>query len=257
MREYKNTISLVKNARGVWSLDPVLGCSSGMAQNEKGCYGDCYAARYAKKYGYDFSKNVLRYFKSDKYAKSIAKKINDLDFPFIRMGTSGEPSENWEHTLSIIEQLGLIDRQIVIITKHWNTLSDEQLKRLSNFNVCVNTSISVLDGSILEVGIAQYERIKPYCESVLRLVSADFNTNNIEGEKLRKKQDEIFSKYNVLDTVLRVSKNNPLVTSGIINAKESKFLGKKCFMSKYNRKAYVGNCEKCVEKCGLFMTKNK
>ena len=253
MREYKNTITLVKNARGVWSLDPVLGCSSGMAENEKGCYGDCYAARYAKKYGYDFSKNVLRHFKNEKHVELIRKKINDIDLPFIRMGTSGEPSENWEHTLSIIEQLGHVDKEIVIITKHWNQLTDRQLKRLSKFNVCVNTSVSALDGNVMDVGLREYERLKHFCRSILRVVSCDFNLDNIEGQNLDRIQENIFKNYQFIDTVLRVSLNNPLVTEGIINTHKTKFLGKTCNISKRFKKTYFGNCENCLEMCGVNM----
>jgi hypothetical protein len=40
MREYSSTISLAKNARGIYSLDTILGCSSGMDKNPKGCFGD-------------------------------------------------------------------------------------------------------------------------------------------------------------------------------------------------------------------------
>ena len=216
MREYTNTITFTKNARGVYSLDPILGCSSGMAENEKGCYGDCYAVRYSRKYGYDFSKNVLRYFKDEKHIASIVNKINKIPLPFIRMGTSGEPSEDWEHTISIIEKLGIINKEIVIISKHWKQLTDEQLIRLSKFNVCVNTSVSALDGKMLDVGLLEYERLKPFCRSILRVVSCDFNLDNLEGESLDRIQEKIFKKYDVLDTVLRVSLNNPLVTEGRI-----------------------------------------
>ena len=62
MREYKTEITLTNNSRGIWTLDPTIGCNSGMENTEKGCYGDCYAARYSKKYGYDFSKTVLTSF---------------------------------------------------------------------------------------------------------------------------------------------------------------------------------------------------
>jgi hypothetical protein len=253
MREYTNTITFTKNIRGVYSLDPILGCSSGMAENEKGCFGDCYAARYSRKYGYDFSKNVMRNFKNDKHVESIRKRINAITLPFIRMGTSGEPSEDWEHTIATIERLGIINKEIVIITKHWKQLSDSQLKRLSIFNVCVNTSVSALDGSMLEVGLFEYERIKPFCRSVLRVVSCDFNLDNLEGQKLDRVQENIFKKYDVLDTVLRVSLNNPLVTEGIINTHKTKFLGKACNISKRFKKTYIGGCDNCIEMCGVKM----
>ena len=253
MREYTNTITFTKNIRGVYSLDPILGCSSGMAENEKGCYGDCYAARYSKKYGYDFSRNVLRHFKDEKHIALIKKKINAISLPFIRMGTSGEPSEDWEHTLSIIEKLGHVDKEIVIITKHWKQLTNSQLQRLSKFNVCVNTSVSALDGSILEVGLREYEKLKPFCRSILRVVSCDFNLDNLEGQSLDRIQENIFKKYEFIDTVLRVSLNNPLVTEGIINTHKTKFLGKACNISKRFKKTYFGGCNNCIEMCGVNM----
>ena len=75
MKEYKNTITLAKNGRGIWTLDPIMGCKTGLEKNSKGCFSDCYAARTARIYGYDFSKNVLRYFNNEKHLKSIINKI--------------------------------------------------------------------------------------------------------------------------------------------------------------------------------------
>jgi hypothetical protein len=43
MKEYKNIISLSKNERGIWDLDTIKGCKSGLLENPKGCYSDCYA----------------------------------------------------------------------------------------------------------------------------------------------------------------------------------------------------------------------
>lgn len=254
MREYKKIITLTKNSRGIWSLDPSIGCNSGMSKNNKGCYNDCYAARYSKKYGYDFSKTVIRNFKDEKHIESIIRKINKIDMPFIRMGTSGDPSENWEHTFNILENIKDCNKEIVIITKHWENIPSNLINRLLDYNVCINTSVSALDDDELLInGLKQYKRLKNWCNSVLRVVSCDFNLENVEGLRLSKIQENIFSKYNPLDTVFRVSKNNDLVKSGIINISETKFLGKKCNVSKYNRKAYFGNCENCIEKCGLFM----
>jgi len=253
MREYTNKITLTHNFRGVYSLDPSLGCAGGMENNDKGCYNDCYAARYSKKYGYDFSKTVLRYFEDEKHINRIVNKINKIEMPFIRMGTSGDPSENWKHTLSILKSIKECDKEVVIITKHWNLLTYKQLKELSNYNVCVNTSISALDNSdLLNTGLKQYERLKPYCKSVLRVVSCDFNIENKKGLELYKIQESLFKNYKVLDTIFRVFKNNDLVKDGVIIAKESKFLGKKCYISKYNKKAYFGKCENCLEMCGTI-----
>lgn len=250
MREYKNTITLTKNGRGIWTLDTIIGCKSGLEKDKKGCFSDCYASRNARIYGYDFSKNVLRHFKDYKHLQSIIKKINNLDFEFIRIGNSGDPSEDWEHTINIIEQLKPINKEIVIITKHWKKLNLEQLERLKNLNICINTSISALDENLHE-NIEQYEILKKYCKSILRVVSFDFNVKNKKGIYYSLLQDWIFNNYEVLDTVFRTSKSNKLYKDGIINIKETKFLGKKCYVSKYNKKTYFGNCINCIEKCGI------
>lgn len=263
MREYTNKITLTENSRGIYSLDPSLGCSSGMLNKPKGCYNDCYAARYSKKYGYDFSKTVLRYFESESHKHRIIKQISKIKMPFIRMGTSGDPSENWAHTVNICEaiskkyQLSLFDQQekeIVIITKHWTKLTNDQLKTISKYKICINTSVSALDDpNLLNDALEQYERLKPYCKSILRVVSCDFNKKNKKGKELAAIQDMLFRHNPVLDTVFRCNPSNPLVKDGIINIKKTKFLGKKCYVSKYNRKTYFGNCANCLEQCGVKM----
>lgn len=193
MKTYKNIISLCKNERGIWDLDTIKGCSSGLAESKNGCYGDCYAYKTAKRYGIDFSKSIERHFVNDKHRQYIVKKIEKIDMPFIRIGCSGDPSENWEHTISIIEhlrynnQLSLFSvesqKQIVIITRHWNILTDVQIERLSKYNVCINTSVSALDNDKLILNsLKQYNRLKPFCKSVLRVVTCDFNYNNEQGK---------------------------------------------------------------------------
>ena len=256
MRAYSSSISLAKNARGIYSLDTILGCSSGMDKNPKGCFGDCYAARYSKKYGYDFSKNVLRYFDSPAHRNKIVRQINNVKMPFIRMGTSGDASEDWVHTLIILKAISKAKKNIVIITKHWNNLTNNQLKELSKINVTFNTSISVLDDDdTFNNGLEQYERIKPFVKSILRVVTCDFNKKNLLGLSLHEKQKELYKKYNFIDTALRVSKNNDLVKNGIINISEQKFLGKKCNVSKNKKSIFMGKCSGCKEMCGKFMDK--
>ena len=252
MREYSNTISLTKNSRGIYSLDPSIGCSSGMANELGGCYNDCYAAKSSRLYGYDFSKTVLRSFESEKHRKLIVSKINKVKLDFVRMGTSGDPSENWEHTIKILKGIDKCNKQIVIITKHWTILSDEQLKYLATINICINTSVSALDKPHLRlICIEQYKRLKPYCKSILRIVSCEFDLTNERGMKLDKIQHELFKNKDTLDTVLRVNKRNELVKNGVIKVKETLFLDKKALVSKFNKSTYFGKCSTCHEMCGL------
>lgn len=255
MKTYKQIISLNQNDRGIWDLDTSKGCHSGTLKNIKGCYGDCYAARSAKIYGFDFTKTVLRHFKSLKHERQIINKINSIPDSFIRIGCSGDPSENWEHTLSILKKINRCNKEIVIITKHWNIIPTEYLEYLNSYKICINTSVSALDELRLNLCLQQYERLKPYCKSVLRIVSCDFNKENETGKRLSVIQDNLFKNELTIDTVFRPSKNNPLITGGIINVAKTKFINSMVLTSKYNRKTYIGNCLNCIEKCGVFNDK--
>jgi hypothetical protein len=262
MREYKNIISLSKNERGIWDLDTIKGCKSGLIENQNGCYNDCYAYKTAKRYGIDFSKSIERNFENESHKQSIIKQIEKIDMPFIRIGCAGDPSENWEHTIKIIKQiressqLSLFDissnKQIVIITRHWNTLTDVQLNELLKYNICINTSVSALDNDyLINKGLEQYNRLKNYCKSVLRIVSCDFNEDNQTGKKMAEIQRKLFKNKLTIDTVFRPSKNNTFVKDGIIKVKKMSFMKSKQLISKMNKKAFIGKCENCLEMCGL------
>lgn len=253
MKNYLPYISLSKNGRGIWDLDVSKGCSTGMKESVNGCYGDCYAQRSAKIRGYDFSVTVLRHFKDLQHEREVIKQINNADMSFIRIGCSGDPSENWEHALSILRKIKKCNKEIVIITKHWAAIPEKYLPELSNLKICINTSVSALDNEVqLKQRLCEYERLKTYCKSVLRIVSCDFNKENETGIRLSLIQDDLFKNENIIDTVFRPSKNNPLVTGGIIKTSVSKFMSGKQLMSKFNRKTYIGNCGNCIEKCGVF-----
>ena len=262
MKKYKSVISLSKNERGIWDLDTIKGCNSGLNENKNGCYNDCYAYKTAKRYGIDFSKSIERHFVNELHRKNIVNQIERIDMPFIRIGCSGDPSENWEHTLNIIEQikensqLTLFDisskKQIVIITRHWKILTDEQLNKISKYNICINTSVSALDNDyLINKSIEQYNRLKPYCKSVLRIVSCDFNEDNLIGKQKSEIQKKLFKNDLTIDTVFRPSKNNKFVLDKIINVKKMKFMNSLQLISKMNKKSFIGKCENCLEMCGI------
>ncbi len=256
MRDYSNKITLTKNSRGIYSLDTSMGCTSGTKNNKNGCYDDCYAARYGNKYGYNFSNTQLRFFEDEKHIKSIIRKINNIDSDFIRVGTSGDPSENWAHTIGVLEELEGIEKEIVIITKHFTKLKKDELRRLKNLNVCVNTSVSALDflenKESIKNKIIEYTKLRNYSKSVLRVVSCDFNIVSSDGKFLNNIQDDLLNNYEVLETAFRCSPKNKYVTSGLINIEKGLFLGKKCnFSLRKDSNIYLGNCKGCIEKCGL------
>jgi hypothetical protein len=262
MKTYKNIISLSKNGRGIWDLDTIKGCKSGLLENEKGCYSDCYSLKTAKRYGIDFSKSIERNFESESHRLQIIRKIEKIDMDFIRIGCSGDPSENWEHTINIIKQirnnrqLSLFDisskKQIVIITRHWKSLTNLQLEEIKKYNICINTSVSALDNErLISNSIHQYNRLKPYCKSVLRVVTADFNTENKIGFKMSLIQNDLLKNENVIDTVFRPSSKNEFVVNEIINIKKMAFMKSKTLVSKFNKKTFLGKCENCIEMCGI------
>ena len=259
--EFTDKITLTKNSRGVYDLDTSKGCCSGIKQNKNGCYGDCYAARYSTRYGYDFSKTVFRYFEDNAHKHSIIEQINNIDMPFVRFGVTGDPSENWGHAITTIEeltkayQLSLFEekkKDIVIITKHWNILTNDQLERISKLNICINTSVSALDKpTLLNLRLTQYNKLKYYCRSVLRIISCNFNTNNKVGKRLNDIQTKLFENERVLDNILRVSKTNNLVVKGIINIEKATFLNNTSYISRLNKNTYFGECSECPEMCGI------
>lgn len=255
MKKYSNKIALYKNKRGVWDLDPVKGCKYGMANNKNGCYGSCYAYRLANIYECDFSHSVIRGFKNKYHLKDIISEIKAIDTDFIRMGVTGDPSECWEHTINICEKVKSAGKQIVIITKHWEGLPYRLYEKVKELNLIINTSISALDGVFINHRLNEYNKLKKICKSVLRVVSCDFNTNNPDGLVYNNIQDQLFDNENVIDNILRVDKNHPLVRSGTINIEKYNFLSNESFISRKNKNTYIGYCENCPDMCGVSLFK--
>ena len=73
--------------------------------------------------------------------------------------------------------------------------------------------------------IEQYERIKKYCKSVLRIVTCEFNLENEIGLKLNNIQNSLLKNELILDTVFRPNKNNYYVTQNIIKVNTSHLNG--------------------------------
>lgn len=263
MKRFNEKITLVKNSRGCYILDTVKGCSIVNAR-PRGCYDDCYAHNIASRYGMDFGKTIRRGFAVDdqlplfsfedgKHLNRVISELKKIDMPFVRIGEMGDPSWNWGHTLAICEQIKPAGKQIVIITKHWTEVPNDLLSMLDG--ICVNTSVSALDTKAdLNERLWQYERLKPYCKSVLRVVSCDFNRDNAEGLERSKVQDYLLAQANVIDTIFRPSKTNPLLVNGVIHAKKTQFLRAQVLASVHNANTYFGHCGECPDMCGINAT---
>ena len=249
MKKYLNKIELTQNFRGVWDLDPFKGCVYSKLNNNNGCYGICYATKIAKSKGYDFSDVVKRYFISEKHFLDIIDKLKKI--PFVRMGVMCDPSFDWEHTLNIIDKIRPYQKNIVIVTKNWKLLKEEQLIRLKG--LIINTSISALDNKEqISIRLEQYNKLKKYCKSILRVNTCDFN--NIE---LRNIQNKLLDNDNVIDNILRFPKNHKLVLDGTINLKKIKFLKTNVYASMHKDNIFFGFCYNCPDLCGAEPTQYK
>jgi hypothetical protein len=255
MKTYKKEITLNKNRRGCYILDTIKGCSVCLETYPKGCYDDCYAKNIANRYSFDFSKSIKRQFIEDNkqlylfgfkdisHIEKIKKEIRKCNLPFIRIGEMGDPSEDWDHTINICKEINDCGKVIVIITKHWKALSDKTLNEIKKLNICINTSISALDTEQqFSYRLTQFYRLKPYCKSVLRVVSCDFNKENPEGFSRSILQEELFKHTPNIDTAFRPSKDNRLVIGNIINIEKTKFV---------EGNVLVGKCKDCPDQCGI------
>jgi hypothetical protein len=172
--------------------------------------------------------------------------------PFVGIGEMGDPSENWEHTIEVCGVISKAKKPIVIRTKHWNTIPNNLLTEIEKLRICINTSVSALDShEELEHRLNQYERLKKVCNSVLRIVSCDFNKKHADGLDKSIIQDELFKAGNYIDTVFRHSKDNPWVVKNIIKTEKINFLKSKVLASVFNKNAYLGDCEHCPDMCGI------
>jgi len=264
MKHFNSTISLAKNSRGCYILDTVKGCSACTPDKPLGCYNDCYAKKIASRYNIDFSNPVTREvyndnkqlyfmdFHSGNHINEIIRKIRKIDMPFVRIGEMGDPSENWEHTINVCSTIAIAGKPIVIITKHWKTIPDALLNTIRMLDICINTSISAMDShNEIQHRLNQYNRLKLYCNSVLRVVSCDFNLSKVDGRKMAKIQGKLLKNDNVIDTVFRPSNDNPYVTNGIINVSSHRFLRSQVLASKHKPNIYMGMCNTCPDMCGI------
>lgn len=248
---FGSELTLARNSRGCYILDTVKGCSI-VNSRQGGCYGECYAANIAKRYRWEFGDPVSRKFQDEKSKTSLIRQIQKATMPFIRIGEMGDPSEDWENTLSIASQISGYGKQIVIITKHWKPIPRHLLPLL--FGVTVNTSISALDSrGEVAYRIAQFQKLKKWCNSVLRVVSCRFNESSYEGRQRAEIQDLLFT-HNPIDTVFRPSAKNEFIERGVIHVEPRKFLGTVMLASVRDKAAHFGDCESCPDQCGINQT---
>ena len=252
MKKFGNIITVSRNGRGVYDLDTVKGCKYGMALNNCVCYGACYAATIARRYGYDFSNSVLRRFESNNHEKLIIDSIKKINSSFIRIGTMGDPSECWGHTIDICNKIKCSGKQIVIVTKHFEEIPMYLLCNVKKLGLIINTSISSLDtDDQIKIRLEQYKKLKEVCTSVLRVVTCNFNLSSMLGIIYNDIQNDLLKNDSIVETALRIGINHELVKNNVVHLDARRFVNKKTTLTLRDNNIYLGKCQKCHDMCGL------
>ena len=255
-RKYKPVLTAVENNKGVLDVDTVKGCTHGMrAYPGSGCYGECYAYKDAKRYGIDFSRSVSRLVPW-RGLGSLLHFVASHWASWYRVGTAGDPSHDWEHTVRVCELLRITGKVPVIITKHWLTLDAQQIARLEALHAVVNTSTSGLDTDAeTSHRVSQLLRLKLNgIKSVCRVVTCRFGKSEWAME-CKRRQEYLLSLVPVVDNPLRASASHPRVKSGeIIIYKDDSAIGGGKFVSTHKRGIYMGACDQCPDQCGVSLT---
>jgi hypothetical protein len=257
VRDYRDVLTADVNDKGVLDVDVVKGCSAGIASHgPAGCYGACYAASIAKFRGLNFGKSVVRKTHGAAHARSIERAVKASPLGLFRIGTMGDPCHAWEETCEVVEWLSPYATP-VIVTKHWTKATDEQFARLIACGAVLNTSISALDTTAqLAYRERQFARYADMGgDSLARIVSCDFIESDPVGARLAAIQRRLFTLSPVIDNPLRVNRQHPLVTSGVIRLTVVPDLVAERTVSISNPSTYLGHCNACPDQCGLSSVK--
>jgi hypothetical protein len=252
-RRYRPILTAVENAKGVMDVDTVKGCTRGMtAYPIGGCYGECYACRTATRYGIDFATSISRRLSPSTRA-DVFCTVRDHRANWYRVGVAGDPCHDWENTLEVCEFLKPAGKVPVIITKHWRTLSGDDLSRLRALSAVVNTSTSPLDTDAeIQHRIAQIARINDAgVHSVCRVVTCNFGDSEW-ARSGKERQGYLLSLAPIIDNPLRARKTNPRVLSGdILLTRNETSIGGGKLVSPHRHDVYLGTCAACPDQCGV------
>jgi len=252
-RFYRGVISASENRKGVLDVDTVKGCSFGLHRHPNGgCYGECYALKIARQYGVEFSRSVSR-LPTPKAFRAVFFSVQQFKASWYRIGTAGDPSCDWNNTISVIERLAPTGKTAIVITKHWISISEKHIAALKRFGVIVNTSCSGLDSDLeTKYRISQMDRLRDGgVKSICRVITCQFG-NSDWAKKCKARQDLLLKIIPIIDNPLRASKSNPRVLSGeIILTKVPSAIGGGKNVSLHRDGIYLGECSKCPDQCGV------
>jgi hypothetical protein len=253
-RRYHEAITASLNSKGCMDVDTVKGCSPGMSAQEGGCYGECYAAKIAVRYGVEFETSVVRGFVDRwQHRDILVRQLREHYATWYRIGVMGDPSFDWSHTIAVIRHLRPAEKTAVIVTKHWKPLTDDHLSQLMELDVVFNTSNSALDTEAQsKYRVAQYQRLQHYgIKSWNRVVTCQFGDTEW-GRAAQIRQDYLLSLLPIIDTPLRVSPDNPHVLNGdLLTTRRPDSIGGGTLLSLHDPSVFLGHCGDCPDQCGV------
>jgi hypothetical protein len=251
---YSNVISVSVNRKGVLGVDTVKGCALGMSAYPKGgCYGECYAYKNARTYGFDFRTSVSRQFMGREHKGTLIKIMNACAAGWYRIGTAGDPCHDWTHTVAIVNALWHAHKIPVIITKHWIPMEDWHAEKLGRLGAVVNTSTSGMDTDAeVLYRVGQIKRLRGFgIRSVCRVVSCHYGSSPW-ARACKGKQDYLLSIAPAIDNPLRARKSNPRVIAGdVVLTRCAESVGGGKMVSLNCPSAYLGTCRDCPDQCGV------
>lgn len=254
-RKYHDAITASVNDKGCMDVDTVKGCSAGMSAQEEGCYGECYAAKIATRYGLAFNESVTRGFVDRwQHRDILVRQLRQHPLTWYRIGVMGDPSHAWAHTLAVIRHLRPAEKTAVIVTKHWTVLTDDQISQMLELDVVVNTSNSALDTDAQSRHrVGQYQRLQRFgVRSVNRVVTCEFSDTTEWAREAKARQDYLLSLPPVIDTPLRLRPTNPRVLSGeLITKRRADAIGGGTLLSLHDDNVFLGHCGDCPDQCGV------
>ena len=254
-RRYGGALTVSMNGKGVLDIDTVKGCALGMAAYpDGGCYGECYAKKIADRCGIDFSTAVSRKLVDPQQHRDVLiRKMLDHPGAHYRIGVMGDPCHDWNGTCATIHALRYADKVPVIVTKHWRTLSDDNISRLVDLGAVVNTSTSGMDTEAeIDHRVGQLERLRRCgVRSVCRVVTCQYG-GTAWAVECAEKQEYLLSLEPVIDNPFRCRTTNQRVIDGdIITTHRDDSVGGGKTVSLYSKTAYLGRCSDCPDQCGV------
>jgi hypothetical protein len=148
---------------------------------------------------------------------AVFQIVRDHAASWYRVGTFGDPCHDWANTIEVCEYLQPTGKVPVVITKHWRTLSDQDLLRFGNVQAVFNTSVSGMDTEReIEHRRLQMERLKQAgIRSVCRVVTCKYGDSKW-ARACKAKQDHLLSLVPIIDNPLRASRTNPHVIKTVL-----------------------------------------